>query len=115
VGSDAPGKCEVDPSLLELADLLVADSPRQSRERGEFQACPPHRTILSLREALGDPSCHRRRGSKEGAATGEEDEGDDRLVVFDTSGLALQDCVIATLVASEGGDFGPRSSASFGA
>jgi ornithine cyclodeaminase len=109
VGSDAPGKREVDEGVLACADLFVADSPAQSRERGEFQSsCPPPHLagkILSLQEALRDPSCHRRRRPKreEGAddpAPNDEDfdEEDHRLVVFDTSGLALQDCVVATMV-----------------
>jgi ornithine cyclodeaminase/alanine dehydrogenase-like protein (mu-crystallin family) len=96
IGSDAPGKSEVDDAILEAADLRVADSVSQSRERGEFQSLPCDLPIVSLRDALLDPM-HQRRRSAKGSDDGALDV-DDRLVVFDSSGLALQDCVIAAMI-----------------
>jgi ornithine cyclodeaminase len=40
IGSDSPGKQELDPALLERADLLLADSRRQCERLGELQHAP---------------------------------------------------------------------------
>ena len=36
VGSDTPEKCELDPNILSMADLVVADSLEQNLIRGEI-------------------------------------------------------------------------------
>jgi ornithine cyclodeaminase len=40
VGSDGPGKQELDPEILRYADLLLADSRRQCEKLGELQHAP---------------------------------------------------------------------------
>jgi ornithine cyclodeaminase len=40
VGSDGPGKQELDPEILRCADLLLADSSRQCSHFGELQHAP---------------------------------------------------------------------------
>lgn len=40
VGSDGPGKQELDPGILRFADLLLADSRRQCEKLGELQHAP---------------------------------------------------------------------------
>ena len=37
VGADAPGKCELEPSLFERAAVVVVDSRQQCIEHGEIQ------------------------------------------------------------------------------
>lgn len=86
IGSDAPGKAEVATSILDAADLRVADDPEQSRERGEYQRLGPEQHVCSLRDGIVNSALHR------------QDENDNRLVIVDSSGVALQDCVIAQLV-----------------
>ena len=44
VGSDAPGKQELDPAILERAALLLVDSLRQCETLGELQHAPAVRT-----------------------------------------------------------------------
>jgi ornithine cyclodeaminase len=40
VGSDSPGKCELDPDILRRATLLLVDSRRQCEKLGELQHAP---------------------------------------------------------------------------
>ncbi len=40
VGSDGPGKQELDPEILRRASLLLADSRRQCEKLGELQRAP---------------------------------------------------------------------------
>lgn len=82
IGSDAPGKSEIADSLLKKAALCVADTAAQSRQRGEFQALTNDANIVDLGEWIKSPEGEILKG----------------LVVFDSSGVALQDCVIAQMV-----------------
>jgi ornithine cyclodeaminase len=94
IGADAPGKIELNPaSLVAEADLLVADTRSQSIERGEFQKAADDgliqpESIIPLGGLIQKTDLHRARG----------DLNDDRLIIFDSSGVALQDCVVASLV-----------------
>jgi ornithine cyclodeaminase len=81
IGSDAPGKSEVDASLLKEATLRVADHATQSRERGEFQGMTD--TVVNLGDWI---------------LSDQDRLADDAFVVVDSSGVALQDCVIAQMV-----------------
>jgi ornithine cyclodeaminase len=90
IGADAPGKYELNPVLIAKADLLVADIAAQSIERGEFQKAVADNlvgkeTIVSLGRLLERDDLYRK-------------EGDERLIIFDSSGVALQDCVVSSLV-----------------
>jgi ornithine cyclodeaminase len=91
IGSDAPGKSELASSLVEKADLLVADHLVQTTERGEFQQAIAKglvtlTSILPLGKLVTQSDRHRQAS------------GDNRLTIFDSSGVALQDCVVAEMV-----------------
>lgn len=81
IGADAPGKKELDPSVVHSASLLVADSLDQTFERGEFQGVEPSR-VISLGEWIKSPELHHQEGT----------------IVVDSSGVSLQDCIIAEMV-----------------
>ena len=83
IGSDAPGKSEIADSLLKKATVCVADTSTQSRQRGEFQGFSDDANIVDLGDWIQRP--------ENGALL----QG---LMVFDSSGVALQDCVIAQMV-----------------
>lgn len=90
IGSDAPGKIELTPELVAKADLLVADTVQQTVERGEFQTAVQkgliqRDSILSLGRLIERPDTHR------------IGETDSRLTIFDSSGVALQDCVVSQM------------------
>jgi ornithine cyclodeaminase len=90
IGSDAPGKMELTPELVAKANLLVADTVQQTIERGEFQAAVREglvapESIVSLGSLIENKQLHRKS------------EGDSRLTIFDSSGVALQDCVVAQM------------------
>ena len=90
IGSDAPGKMELTPELVAKADFLVADSALQSLERGEFQ--------VAVREGLVDSYSITSLGSLiESKHMHRRSDGDTRVTIFDSSGVALQDCVVAQL------------------
>lgn len=91
IGADAPGKRELAPTLVAKADLLVADTIDQSTTRGEFQkvvadGLVSKESILSLGKLIKQTNHHRK------------DEEDSRFTIFDSSGVALQDCIIAGMV-----------------
>jgi ornithine cyclodeaminase len=88
IGSDAPGKIELDPQLVAKADLLVADTVQQTLERGEFQksvqdGLVTKESIVSLGMLVEQTDLHRMKND------------DHRLTIFDSSGVALQDCVVS--------------------
>jgi ornithine cyclodeaminase len=89
MGSDTPEKQELDPAILKRADLVVADSIRQCRERGEiFQALKSglirEEDVLELGRIIADPGLGR---------TSEE-----QITVVDLTGVAVQDLQIAKAV-----------------
>jgi ornithine cyclodeaminase len=89
VGSDTAQKQELDPVVLQMADLVVADSKRQCLERGEI-----HKAIESghiSREKpveLGDIIA--------GNTAGRTSEA--QITVADLTGVAVQDIKIASAV-----------------
>lgn len=90
VGTDVPGKQELDVSVVAAADLLVCDSLEQTFERGEYQhaAAAGHidkAKVLEIGALLDRPETHRQ-------------VGDTRLTIFDSSGTAVQDVMIAKMV-----------------
>jgi len=89
IGADAPGKYELNPELVAQATLLVADCRLQSNERGEFQkaiadGAVTSESLISLGQLIQNEDLHRK-------------EVDNRLIIFDSSGVALQDCVVSSL------------------
>jgi len=92
IGADAPGKIEVGTGLVASADLLVADSRLQTEERGEYEKVISE-GLVSLSDVveIGEVLQGREECQRKGAE-------DDRLIIFDSSGVAVQDCVIADMV-----------------
>lgn len=89
VGSDTPDKIELSPALLARADLLVADSIRQCRTRGEISQ--------ALRAgAIEERDVTELGGILAGTATGRT--SDDQITIADLTGLAVQDLAIASAV-----------------
>jgi ornithine cyclodeaminase len=90
IGADAPGKFELDPKLVGKADLLVADTAQQSVERGEFQKAfadglVDQTSVFSLGNLVNLSELHRK------------EQGDNRLTIFGSLGVALQDCIVAQM------------------
>ncbi len=89
VGSDTAEKQELDPAILERADVVVADSLSQCRERGEI-----HR-------ALGSGHLQEERVVELGDVIGGRASGrtsDEQITVADLTGVAIQDLQIARAV-----------------
>ena len=89
VGSDTPEKCELDPGILSMADLVVADSLEQNLIRGEIHQAVKRslinsQSIVELGEIFA--------GLKPGRIN------DDSITVADLTGVAVQDLVIAKAV-----------------
>jgi ornithine cyclodeaminase len=85
VGSDGPGKQELDPDLLRAADVLAADSIAQCLRLGELQHAPELADrVVELGAICG------------GDAPGRTDER--QLVVCDLTGLGVQDVAAANAV-----------------
>jgi ornithine cyclodeaminase len=89
MGADDEGKQELDPRLLQKADLVVADSKPQCLLYGEISHAVKQRMIqdkdiLELGEVTRDPTLGR---------TSEE-----QITVVDLTGVAVQDIQIAKMV-----------------
>jgi ornithine cyclodeaminase len=93
VGSDGPGKQELDPQLVRSADLLVVDSRAQCAVFGELQ----HAEDQAGRAVELGEICA-------GAARGREERT--RLTVCDLTGLGVQDVAAANVVVTRAGDRG---------
>lgn len=90
MGSDTPNKIELDPAILQKADIIVADSIEQSLSRGEiFQARQAgtlaENRVVELGNIITDPSPVR--------------TSDDQISVADLTGVAIQDIQICKLIA----------------
>ncbi|HEX9967702.1 MAG TPA: ornithine cyclodeaminase family protein [Solirubrobacterales bacterium] len=90
VGADMPGKQELQPRLLERAELLVADDPAQAAEVGELQYAPAavRERARALGEVLAAPPSR------------------DGIAVVDLTGLGAQDAAIASMVAERAAELG---------
>ena len=87
IGADAVGKQELSADLVAGADCLVCDSIHQTEQRGEFQHVLRDNMVKSDRILeLGQ------------AISGSELPETRRLTIFDSSGVAIQDCVVAKMV-----------------
>jgi ornithine cyclodeaminase len=85
MGADRKGKQELPPELLRKASLF-ADYPAQSRVIGELQHVASELEAGSLKlTAIGDVL----RGTAPGRRSAEE------ITVFDSSGVAIQDLLVA--------------------
>ena len=85
--SDGLGKRELSKVLVEKADFRVADSRKQCLAFGELSCLPKseHDSVRELGEVLLDPNGKYDRGG----------EDDQRITIFDSTGVAIQDVCIA--------------------
>jgi ornithine cyclodeaminase len=80
VGSDGPGKQELDPAILRSAAVLLADSRRQCEKLGELQHAPSEwERVREIGEFCQTPSA----------------AGADAITVCDFTGLGVEDLYIA--------------------
>jgi ornithine cyclodeaminase len=92
MGSDTPDKNEIEPEILHLADVVVADSLEQSRSRGEIFQARQAKAIsdgkpVELGAVIADPSKGRR--------------STEHITLADLTGVAVQDIAIAKAVMKE--------------
>jgi len=76
IGGDCPGKTELDPAILERADVFVEYTP-QTRVEGEIQQLSPDYAVTELWEVVA--------GRRPGRAS------DGQVTVFDSVGFAIED------------------------
>jgi alanine dehydrogenase len=89
VGADAPGKQELDPSILKEA-IVVADDLRQASTSGEINV-PIQKGVYSIREIYGTLA-ELVVGKKKGRT-------DNRVItIFDSTGVAVEDIAVAKLL-----------------
>ena len=89
VGSDSPGKQELDEKILQHADYIVADSIVQCIDRGEISHGIKNKIINQEKIAeLGNLI-----GNKKDFSC-----GDNQIIVADLTGVAVQDIQIAKAV-----------------
>ena len=93
VGSDGPGKQELDPEISRRADVLVVDSRQQSSVLGELQHAPDQ---VSRAVELGVVCA--------GDAPGRSGEG--QLTLCDLTGVGVQDVAAANAVIAAAGERG---------
>lgn len=89
IGADAPGKQELDPLILKRAKIIV-DDIQQASHSGEINV-PLKNHILSKKDIyaeLGEIIL----GKKNGRISDKE------ITIFDSTGLAIQDAIIAEIV-----------------
>lgn len=88
MGSDQPGKNELDPICLDLADLYVADRVSQTRLMGELRAALDAGLFADSEDIpeLGDIITGRHPGRT----------GPDQITIADLTGTGVQDTAIAT-------------------
>ncbi len=89
IGADAPGKQELDPDILKNAKIII-DHWEQASHSGEINV-PLRKKLISKRDLYADIG-EIVTGKKKGRVKKNE------LTVFDSTGLAIQDVAIATLI-----------------
>jgi ornithine cyclodeaminase/alanine dehydrogenase-like protein (mu-crystallin family) len=93
LGSDGPGKQELDPAILRGADVLVVDSREQCARLGELQHAPEQTDRAAELGAV-----------IAGVSPGRVDQ--DQLTVCDLTGVGVQDVAAANVVMARSGDTG---------
>ena len=89
VGADAPGKQEVDPSILKEA-IVVIDDLIQASHSGEINV-PIQKGLYSVKEIYGtlpEVVAGKKKGRTDGKA----------ITVFDSTGIAVEDIAVAKLL-----------------
>jgi len=89
IGADAPGKEELDPRILRRARIFV-DDVEQASHSGEINV-PLSKGIISRGDIAGELG-----DVLEGKVRGRTSDRD--VTVFDSTGLAIQDIAVASLV-----------------
>lgn len=94
MGSDTPDKVELEPAIMQKADLIVADSIEQSLSRGEIFQARQAGTLSKERVAeLG----HVITGASPGRTS------DKQITIADLTGVAIQDIQICKLISRSSG------------
>jgi ornithine cyclodeaminase len=90
MGSDDPGKQELETALLGRADKIVVDSIKQCAKLGELHHALEDGTVTEgdVHAELGEVLLGRKKGR----------ESDDEITICDLTGLAVQDVVTSQLV-----------------
>src|SRR5262249_5207221 len=83
VGADSEDKSEIAPNLM-ASSKVVTDVTDQCRAIGDLHHSPGARVHAELSEIVA--------GRKPGR------EGDDEIIIFDSTGMALQDVAVAAIV-----------------
>jgi len=96
MGADAHGKAELEVSCAAAADLVVVDSAEQNVEIGEVARAVEagvlaRKDLVELGDLLQPSHAHLQRG---GAV-------DQRITLFDSSGVAVADAAVAQMVYQE--------------
>jgi alanine dehydrogenase len=86
VGADAPGKEELDPSILKEA-IVVVDDLKQASGSGEINV-PVQKGVYSIGEIYGTLA-EVVAGKKKGRASSKD------ISVFDSTGIAIEDIAVA--------------------
>jgi len=89
IGADAPGKQELDPSILKAARIII-DDWAQASHSGEINV-PLRKKLISKRNiyaGIGEIIVGRKLGRRH----------KNDITVFDSTGLAIQDAAIAKLI-----------------
>lgn len=76
IGGDCPGKTELDPALLNRADVFIEYEP-QTRIEGDIQQLPQNSPITEMYHVI--------RGERDGRTT------EQQLTIFDGVGFAVED------------------------
>ena len=87
VGADSPGKVEIDPRILEIANAIVTDDHAQCLHHGDFG--------VAARDLWIDPDSDRTIGDLLANGVSVEDRG---ISVVDLTGMGIQDLAIACMV-----------------
>ena len=89
MGADTPEKTELDPMILERADVIAADSLEQCRTRGEiFKAVSAGTITMDKPVELGNIISGKILGRI----------SDDQITIADLTGVAIQDIQISAAV-----------------
>lgn len=98
VGSDGPGKQELDTSVLLEADKIVVDSLKQCSQLGELQH------VISAGLMKADDVYAELGEIVRGTKRGREDE--DEITICDLTGLGVQDAAVADFVTRKATEVG---------
>jgi ornithine cyclodeaminase/alanine dehydrogenase-like protein (mu-crystallin family) len=89
MGSDTPEKNELEPGILQMADIVVADSLDQCQSRGEiFKAVSANRLTQDKPVELGNMI----------SGLAPKRKTDDQITVADLTGVAIQDIQVSVAV-----------------